>query len=113
MSRSGLAIAKRLAGDQPRDIGQALACTATGIRADEHQAVAQDTADRIGVDDLVARGIVGRGAGERKDYVAARAALDLLVGQIGWRHEDVDAHAAAACQSVPTERSAVSSVGSP
>ena len=42
------------------------------------------------MDDLVARGIVRREAGERKDDVATRAALDLGIGQVGWRHEDVD-----------------------
>ena len=78
----GIGDRKRLAGDQSGDIGQRVAARRTSGRrgADEGQVVAQHPADRVGVDDLVARGFVGRGAGERKDHVATRAALDLRIG---------------------------------
>jgi len=47
------------------------------------------------LDDFGARGLVRRGAGERKNQVTARAAIDLGIGEVRRRDEDVDARAGA------------------
>src|SRR6516162_4054065 len=86
-----------LARDQAGDIGEIRAVDRPGgvLGADENQAVAQRAADGGALDDLGAGGLLGRGAGERKNYVAARAAIDLGKGGVGRRDEDVDARAGA------------------
>jgi hypothetical protein len=47
------------------------------------------------LNDFGARGLLGRGAGERKNHVAAHPAINLGVGQIRRRDEKVDARAGA------------------
>src|SRR6266566_3461530 len=69
--------------------------SAAALGAYENQAVAQRAADGGGVDNLGACGLFRRGAGERKNHVAARAAIDLGIGEVGRSDEDVDARAGA------------------
>jgi len=65
------------------------------LGADENQAVAQRAGDCGALDDFGARGLLGRGAGERKNHVAARPPIDLGIGELGWSDENVDARASA------------------